>query len=70
MITTGKLKGIKVVVAAEGGKVALYIHGHSGEEIVGSLTKAFGPVTAAETKPAPKRRGRKPKVAAEAAVAA
>lgn len=70
MITKGKLKGTKVSVGMEKGKETLEIHGRSGEEIVGLLVKTFGPIVSTVTVAAPKKRGRKPKAAAEAPAAA
>lgn len=70
MITKGKLKGTKVVVSLTAGKEVLQIHGHSGEVIVDALVKTFGPIMDTVTVAAPKRRGRKPKPAAAAPVAA
>ncbi len=70
MITKGKLKGTKVVISLAEGKEVLQVLGHSGEEIVALLVKSFGPIADTAPVAAPKRRGRKPKAAAEAPVAA
>lgn len=65
MITKGKLKGTKVVVHGEEGREVFQVHGHTGKAIVETLIKSFGPMASEPVAP-PKRRGRKPKAAAEA----
>lgn len=69
MITKGRLKGTKVIVYTDEGKEIIEVHGHTGKAILDTLIKAFGPM-ADEPKAEPKRRGRKPKPAAEASAAA
>lgn len=70
MITSQKLKGIKISLIGEGGKNAFYVYGITQDAIMKAIAEIPSLGAQPAEKAAPRRRGRRPKSETSQPVAA